>query len=520
MKKLFLFSLIFILFTVTGPFPACSKDFTGDTIYFIMIDRFYDGDPSNNPPEEIYSSDKSEWKLYWGGDLQGIIDKLPYIKSLGATAIWITPAVENTYKLHIYGDSKVSSYHGYWGKDFKRINPYFGDMETFHELIEEAHKHDIKIILDFVLNHTGPSGQGDDGVLYNDGEFIADYTNDPDGWFHHNGKIDFTVLSAEEWEDKNLFDLADLNQDNPGVDRYLKESALMWADHGIDGFRLDTVRHIPCRFVKSFADEIYSHKDLFIFGEWSFGNFRNEEEKKFAEEGIIKFDSESGISVIDFNFQEALTFALAKGESFELVPEALKLGDRAKDPCNWVTCVDNHDMPRFISTAIVNGLSEEEAKSRFEMAIYLIMTSRGIPCIYYGSEHFLHNETPADYGIGGDPYNRQMMEDFSTDGEFFKNISALGKLRKDNSAISRGLQRTVFVDEDIYVYEREKDGNVVLVAMNKGEKRELFLSVSLPDGEYSSEAGNRVIGPDIVVEGGKVFFELEKYEAGVWNFNL
>ena len=514
MKKTGLFFFILLIILI-NTYPVYSEDFSDETIYFIMVDRFSDGDRENNPPEDIYSADKSEWRLYWGGDLQGIIDKLPYIKELGATAIWITPVVENTDKLHIYGDTKISSYHGYWAKDFKRINPFFGNMDTFDRLIEEAHKNDIKIILDFVINHSCPSGQGDDGALYDDGTFIADYSNDSDSYFHHKGRIDFTLL-GKEWEEKSLFDLADFNQQNPFIDRYLKDAALLWLDRGIDGFRMDTVRHVPCWYVKSFSDEIYSKRDVFIFGEWSFGNFRNEEERKFAEEGIIKFEAESGISVIDFNLQEAITSALAKDESFKVVPEAINFGREAKDPYTRVTCVDNHDMPRFISTAIVNGSPEEEAKKKFEMAIYLIMTSRGIPCIYYGSEHFLHNETPSDWSAGGDPYNRQMMEDFSTDGEFFKNIGKLSALRKENPAISRGSQKTLFVSNDLYIYERVLDNNKVLIAMNKGDGEDISVAVSLPDNIYSHEEENKILGPDMEVKDGIATFYLEKYETGVW----
>jgi cyclomaltodextrin glucanotransferase len=497
-----------------------AKDFTKETIYFILIDRFLDGDPSNNPTGKIYSPDKSEWKLYWGGDLQGITDRLPYIKSLGATAIWITPVVENPEDLYIYGTEKISAYHGYWGKDFKRINPYFGSMETFDKLVKTAHEMGIKVILDFVLNHTSPCGQGCDGAVYDNGVLKGTYSNDPNKWFHHNGTIDFTILNEAEWEDKSLFDLTDFNHDTPDVDTYLKEAALMWLSHGIDGFRIDTARHIPCKYMKSFAHEIYSKKDVFIFGEWSFGNFKNELDREFALKGIIKFDRESDISVIDFNFLEAIRASLAQNKSFKLIADALKLDEKLRDPCSMVTCVDNHDMPRFISTAIAGGATESEGKKKFEMAIYLIMTSRGIPCIYYGSEQFLHNDTPSTWGVGGEPYNRQMMNNFSTDGKFFKNINKLALLRQDNPAISRGIQKTLFLSDDIYVYERELNGNFVIVAMNKGKRENINVSTSLPDGIYniSSNKYKKILGRDIKVKEGKVTFKLNQYEVGIWSF--
>jgi len=518
--RTFLIICIIIIFFLCRLNPAYAKDFTGETIYFIVIDRFADGDPGNNPTGKIFSQDKSEWKLYWGGDLEGIIDRLPYIKSLGATAIWITPVIENTEDLYIYGDEKIAAYHGYWGKDFKRINPYFGTMETFDKLVKYAHNMGIKIILDIVLNHTSPTGQGCDGAIYDNGVLKATYSKDPEGWFHHKGITDFTILSESEWEDKNLFDLADLNQENSDVDKYLKDFALMWADRGIDAFRIDTVRHVPCKYIKSFASEIYAKKDIFIFGEWSFGNFRNKEDREFAEKGIIKFSWESDISVIDFNLQKAITDVLAENKSFTLITEALKLDEKVKDPSSWITCVDNHDMPRFISTAIANGATEGEGKKKFEMAIYLIMTSRGIPCIYYGSEQFIHNDTPSAWGVGGEPYNRQMMNNFSTTGKFFKNINKLAVLRQENPAIGRGSQKTLFVNDDIYVYERELEVIFVLVAMNKGKSGEVNISTLLPDGDYklSKEKQKKVLGRDIKVKQGKVTFKLNQYEVGVWSF--
>jgi glycosidase len=232
-----------------------SDDFSKDTIYFIVVDRFKDGDPANNPKTNIYSADKSEWKHYWGGDIQGIIDELPYIKSLGCTAIWITPIVENTESLYVYGekkDEKITSYHGYWGSDYYRINPHFGTKEKFKELIQRAHAMDIKIIFDYVLNHTSPAGQGINGAIYKDGKFIADYSNDTKKWFHHNGSTDFRIADPAEWQNKNLFDLADLNSENPEVEKYLFDAAKMWMDMGIDSFRLDTVRHIPVGFAAQY----------------------------------------------------------------------------------------------------------------------------------------------------------------------------------------------------------------------------------------------------------------------------
>ena len=504
--------IIILLFFVLITFKAgIASDFTGEVIYLIMTDRFCDGDTDNNPPNTLFSSDHSNWKLYWGGDFEGIIYRLPYIKQLGITAIWITPIIENPERLYRYGEETIAPYHGYWGMDFKRINRFFGTKEKFKELIDKAHSINIKVVLDIVLNHTSPIGQGVDGAIYDDGKFVADYSNDPDGWFHHNGSIDFSNLDPREWQEKNLFDLADLNQDNPLVDKYLKDYVKYWVSFGIDALRLDTVRHISPSWLADFAKEMHSFKpDLFIFGEWSMGGA--------DVEGAVEFARETGISIIDFSLQKTIVKVIAQGESFILIPKLLANDKNLPDPYTTVTCIDNHDLPRFLSTAIASGNSVKKASKLLEMATYLLLTTRGIPCIYYGTEQFLHNQTISTWGIGGEPYNREMMKDFNLEGNTFaSNIKKLSQLRQINSALRRGIQKTVKVTKDVYIYERLLERDVVLVALNKGRERVAFtLPTSLPDGKYGE---GKIIGKDITVKSGKTTIILNPLEVGIWEYH-
>jgi cyclomaltodextrin glucanotransferase len=492
-----------------------SDDFSKDTIYFIVVDRFKDGDPANNPKTNIYSADKSEWKHYWGGDIQGIIDELPYIKSLGCTAIWITPIVENTESLYVYGekkDEKITSYHGYWGSDYYRINPHFGTKEKFKELIQRAHAMDIKIIFDYVLNHTSPAGQGINGAIYKDGKFIADYSNDTKKWFHHNGSTDFRIADPAEWQNKNLFDLADLNSENPEVEKYLFDAAKMWMDMGIDSFRLDTVRHIPVGFAARFEKAMKEHNpNIFIFGEWSMGGP--------DVPGAVDFTRETGINMIDFTLTFKLTDVLCRNKSFTNLADHFKHDNNLRNPDLVVTCIDNHDMPRFISTAIGSGADMETAKKRTELATYLMMMSRGIPCIYYGTEQFLHEGKPSTWGFGGEPYNRQMMSGWNKDSDFFKTIRRLAELRREDSAVSVGSQTTLLVNDDVWVFERRDAENVVLVAVNKGKKQEISVDgVHLPDGSYNNSEYDfeKVIGPSIKVKYMKTKITLDSNEIGIW----
>ena len=517
MKYSLLAIMIFLLLISIRIPEVYAKDFHGDTIYFIVVDRFKDGDQSINATGKIASPDKKEWKLYWGGDIQGIIDELSYIRDLGCNAIWITPIVDNTEELYLYGknkEEKISGYHGYWGRDYFKINKHFGSKEKFKEFIEKAHENDIKIIFDYVLNHTSPINQGINGAIYKKDKFIADYAKDPQKWFHHNGSIDFRKKDPEEWQKKNLFDLADLNSENPNVREYLFEAAKMWVDMGIDSFRLDTVRHIPVSLAAEFDKKMKeANPNLFIFGEWSMGGV--------DIPGCVDFTRETNIHMIDFNFTFRITDVLCRKKSFKLMADYIKHDKSIRDPNLVVTCIDNHDMPRFISTAIGSGADMPTAKKLTELATYIMMTTRGIPCIYYGTEQYLHVGIQSTWGFGGEPYNRQMMSGWKKDTEFFKNIKKLAIIRKETPAIARGSQRTIAVSDDYWVYERQFKDSVVMVAVNKGPEQEIILDdVHLPDGTYDSNLYKmeRVMGPAITVKYMKSRVKLGRNEIGIWRY--
>jgi cyclomaltodextrin glucanotransferase len=225
----------------------------------IVVDRFYDGDSDNSegPNPELYNASGQDWGKYWGGDLQGVIDKLDYLKSLGVTAIWLTPLFEQVEDLFI----ENAAIHGYWTKDFKRINPRFiGEGEepslnktqeakntTFDRLIAELHRRNMKLILDIVCNHTTPDTGGSKGELYDDGVKIADFNDDEKHWYHHYGEVrDW----EDEWQVQNceLSGLATFNENNSEYREYIKSAIKQGLDRGVDSPRVDTVKHMPIWF--------------------------------------------------------------------------------------------------------------------------------------------------------------------------------------------------------------------------------------------------------------------------------
>ena len=190
---------------------------------------------------------EKNWQAYWGGDFAGIEQKLGYIKGMGATAIWISPVVNNE-NLNCATSGVSGPYHSYWNRDFMNIEEHFGDntnsFAAFDKLVGSLHANGMKMIVDQANNHSNPRNCGEKGSLYNNGTLMASVDNDPKGYFHHNPNV-----PDNGWDDRYLIqyytlsDLADLNQENPDIDAYLKSSAALLQSHGVDAFRLDAVKH-------------------------------------------------------------------------------------------------------------------------------------------------------------------------------------------------------------------------------------------------------------------------------------
>lgn len=461
-------------------------EFRQETIYFIVVDRFFDGDPENSegPNPELYDPENKDWGKYWGGDLQGIIDKLDYLKNMGVTAVWLTPLFEQVEDLFV-GQAAI---HGYWIKDFKRLNPRFirkgenpslNDTQetrdtTFDRLIAELHKRNMKFILDIVCNHSNPDFSGKKGELYDDGVKIADFNDDQDHWYHHYGEVQNW---EDEWQVQNceLAGLATFNENNINYRTYIKSAIKQWLDRGVDALRVDTVKHMPIWFWQEFNADITTHRpDVFIFGEWIYSDPRHDRS--------VEFVNESGMTILDFGLSVAIREALALGaeKGFYLIQDVLDLDYRYCGATELVTFIDNHDMPRFQS------LNPDPEMLR--LAVDFIMTTRGIPCIYYGTEQFLHDDTNG----GNDPYNRPMMQSWDTDSPIYRDIRLLSGLRRLNPAVSMGSQWQKFITPDVYCYVRRYRDSILFVAMNRGEATTIeAVDTELPAGDHTDILSRR-----------------------------
>lgn len=476
-------------------------DYSKDIIYQIVTDRFYDGDTSNNPSGELYDSTKTNLKKYLGGDWQGIINRINdgYFTDMGVTALWISQPVENIYSVL---STSGTSYHGYWARDFKKTNPAFGSFSDFQNLIDTAHANGIKIIIDFAPNHTSPAGElepdyAENGKLYDNGTLLGGYTNDTNNLFHHNGGTDFSTI--EDGIYRNLYDLADLNHQNATVDSYLKESIKLWLDKGIDGIRVDAVKHMSFGWQKGFMDTIYSYEPVFTFGEWFLGAGE-------IDSNNTDFANDYGMSLLDFRFAQTVRQVLRDGTGNMYTLDSM-FGATATDyesVNDQVTFIDNHDMERF---------STGSNQTAVDQALVLTLTSRGVPAIYYGTEQYMTG--------GTDPDNRAMMTSFSTTTNAYQTIKSLSSLRKTNPAISYGTTAERWINNDVYIYERKFENNVVVVAINKGTTSTNIsgLNTSLPSGNYSDVLAKKLSGNDITVTSGDVTsFDLAGKSAAVWSY--
>jgi glycosidase len=510
-------SLLLSIVPLTGAFAA---DFKREVIYQIITDRFYDGNSANNNPSQsagLYDSTKTNWRLYWGGDLQGIQAKMSYLAGMGVTAIWISPPVDNlNTNIPDSGGNPQASYHGYQGRDFKRIEEHFGNSSNtwtdFDAMVSAAHSAGIKVIVDIAPNHSTQNSAGEYGSLYDNGTFLGNYTSDSNGYFHHNGNI-----SGGGWDDRyqveyyTLFDLADLNSEHATIDAYMKSAAQLFQQHGVDGFRVDAIKHLNWGWQYSFTNSIYTYGDSFMFGEWYQGNTSDP-----LYHDSYKFANKSGMSMLDFPLNTAIRSVFASNANFSEIDSVLT---QEASNFTWkedlVTFIDNHDMARFLSVNNNNN--------RLHEAMAFVLTARGVPCIYYGTEQYLHNDTSG----GTDPYNRPMMPGFGTSTTAYTLTNRLSSLRRSNPAIPYGSMTQRWINNDVYIYERKFFGSVVLVAINKNETTGYSISglnTSLPVGTQTDNLTGLLGGVSITVGSGSGgnnpvnTFTLPAHAVSVWQY--
>jgi len=487
MKKRTLYAAAFFILASALCRPVAAGenkygDFREETIYFVMTDRFVDGDPDN---DNIYGDEyvPGNLRYYQGGDFRGLIDNLDYIKNMGFTAIWITPPVKQPEGRYVNssGTYDAAGYHGYWGYDFSKIDPHLESHgATYQDLINAVHAKGMKIIQDVVLNH-GHGGDVAHTVKWYDARGQVkglgrtyDYFKDSDAWFNHGGQT--------------LADLLDFNDSNPRVQAWMDKIYGKYQKMGVDAFRIDTVMWVSKDFLRGFVNAMHKRKkDFFMFGEvWSNDNF----DMLASYTKLVEGDSlVSGMSVLDMPLSSMGGYGMLervfKGGDFRDADSVLANDYKYKNATFLVTYMDNHDKPRF------NSPDSPAYEQQYIDALNFYFTVRGIPCVYYGTEAQM---------IGGeDPDNRAVLGPDGIKraeaGPIYGLLKKLNGIRRNNEVLQKGKQTSVSVTRDTYVFRRDYKGQTVFVFLNKGEKPSK-LTAKVTPGAYNDlyNGGQLVFG--------------------------
>ena len=460
------------------------KGFTSeDVLYLIMPDRFANGCPENDVIDGMREKtvNRADGFARHGGDLQGISNHLDYIADLGATAIWLNPTQEN--------DMESGSYHGYAITDYYQIDRRFGSNEDFCALVEKAHERNLKVVMDMIFNHCGS-----ENYLFKD--------KPSKEWFNYRSnyvQTSFKTASvmdihASAYEKKIATDgwfasvMPDFNQRNRHVARYLIQSSIWWIEYaGINGIRQDTHPYADFDFMSQWCKEVLDEYPYFnIVGEtWLNSNVLV---SYWQKDSRLAAPLNSNLpTVMDFPLQALMNQAFDE-ETSEWGGGLYKLYDyQTQDlvyanPMNLLTFLDNHDTSRFAQT-------DEMAKNlkRYKQAMVFLLTTRGIPQIYYGTEILMTGDKGKGDGDlrkdfpGG--WQGDARDCFVKDGrtalenEAFEFTRRLLNWRKGNQVIGKGNLKHYSIQNGVYVYRREFNGKSVVVILNGTEdSKELDLT--------------------------------------------
>ncbi len=454
-----------------------------DVIYLIMPDRFANGDPSISKIDGMYEGvDRDEPFARHGGDIQGIIDHLDYIKDLGMTAIWLNPILENDMPYDY--SQQIGFYHGYAATDKYRVDRRFGSNEKFVELVDQAHEQGMKVIMDMIHNHIGTHHWWMDDLPTSD--WIHDQDEYGNTSFRTNTIMDpYSSQSDYETTVKGWFvdEMPDLNQRNELLATYLIQNTIWWIEYaGIDGIRMDTHPYPYKDYMAKWTREVLEeYPDFNIVGEAWMPNVPTTAWWQYD------FPTESGYnshlpSVTDFPLYSAITAGLNEDPGWDTGMNRiyLTLGQDFlyTDPFLNVIFVDNHDLDRFYS-------SIGEDYDKFRLGMTKIYTTRGIPQIYYGTEILKTGAGPdglkrKDFpgGWPDDP-----VDAFTEEGRYelgderdqpvadaHELVRTLSWWRKDKPVIHEGELTHFLPENNTYVYFRHDDNDAVMVVLNASDE--------------------------------------------------
>jgi alpha-amylase len=511
---------------------------TGENFYFVMADRFNNGNTGNDqgglgPDPMVSGFDPTRKGFYNGGDLNGLLDKIDYIQGLGTTAIWLTPSFKNKA---VQPEDNSAGYHGYWVTDFTQIDPHLGTNAELKALIDEAHSRGMKVYFDIITNHTADvigykegartgyvskdkepyrtasgnafddrdfAGQADFPKLDAGTSFpytpvldpaeqnlkVPSWLNDPT-LYHNRGD---TTFAGENSFYGDFFGLDDLFTEHPTVVAGMTDIYETWIrDFGVDGFRIDTMKHVNDEFWQQFGPDVLAYAkehgkdEFFMFGEVF------DTSKSFTSQFTTRNRMQA---VLDFPFQDAARNFASKSQNAKALATFFAADDWYTDADSNVyqlpTFLGNHDMGRIGSFIGTDNPDADDAErvARDELAHELMYFSRGNPVVYYGDEQGFT-------GPGGDQDARQTLfaskvpdyldddllgtdathatDNFDTGHPLYAKIRELAQLTREHPALRDGAHQHRYASDGpgIYAFSRTdaKDQREYVVALNNSDE--------------------------------------------------
>ncbi|MDR0505338.1 MAG: glycoside hydrolase family 13 protein [Dysgonamonadaceae bacterium] len=469
-----------------------------DVLYLIMPDRFANGNPDNDVWDNE-AIDRKEPFARHGGDLAGIQKHIDYLDDLGVTAIWLNPVLENKMN----SPEKYKSYHGYAVTDFYQVDRRLGSNEEYRLLIENIHQKGMKIVMDMIYNHCGSMHWWMNDLPY------KDWLNHQEGFVPttHN-LLTITDVHAPQSEIDAMTNgwfvtsMPDLNQRNPHLATYLIQNSIWWIEYArIDGIRHDTHPYADYDFLSRWCKAVVEeYPDFNIVGESWYANsaplaWWQANSKQSVKQSNLK-------TVMDFNLMGAVNQALTvKSDNinpFRQIYEVLAMDFLYADLNNILIFLDNHDTSRFFK-------KDEADLERYKQALALILTTRGIPQIYYGTEILMYGEKNEGDGLlrkdfpGG--WQDDTVDAFTPSGrtsqqnEAWNYLRKILQWRKTCKAVTEGrlIHYAPTNEESCYVYARIADNGKVMVILNGSKDTQ-----TLYTEKYREVIGNATQGQDII----------------------
>lgn len=492
--------------------PPKQIDWSKQIVYFVLIDRFFNGDPSNdtggNPASHIKpgaAPGEQHLKSYQGGDLLGVLEKLDYLKDLGVTVLWLSPVFKN--------DSQefkgLWPYHGYHPYDHYTVEEHFGDITLLRRVVDEAHKRDLKVVIDMVYNQVSRQHP---------------WVRDPENfeqkgfktWFHPHS-FEGEEHSIKDWKDQNeletkeLFWLPDFDQDNPNVHAFLLDVSRYWIQQtGADGFRLDAVKHINPRFWKRINGDLHRlyGNDFLMMGEIFEGDVQY----------VAKYRGLGFNAIFDIPLYYTLRNVFAAGGSMELLSDQLRLNLKVFNSDELLgNLIDNHDVVRFSFRA------ESQVREKIRLAMTFINALNGIPIVYYGTEVVLEGGPESDeQGLSTDYLNRRMfpwerVAKESAPGGMIDYFRKLFAFRKAHRALSAGKLVELAKDPVTYAFAKVAPDDLAVAMFNNSESSQ---TVEAPVRYDLFAEGDRLTGfldgETVTVKDHKLTVELPPLSARIF----